>query len=588
MLRFAHPGYLWALLLVPVLTVGFYALHRHRKQLMQRFVSEPLVAAMSPDASTAKRTVKQALLLLALACLIVAAANPQVGTRLEEVKREGIDLFVALDVSLSMKAEDIRPSRLEKAKRDVSDLLRKLQGDRVGLVVFAGEAYVQFPLTADYSAADLFLNAVDVEAVPVPGTMIGNAIEKALESFRKDLPTQKAIVVVSDGENTEGDIAGAVEKARKAGVRIFAVGMGTPEGNPIPVYGANGERVDYKHDRAGNIVLSKLDESALQHIALSTGGSYRRATNAGNEIDEIFNELSALQRTDMGSMQVTGFEDQFFYPLALGIFFLVIETLLSERRGRLLVRLGKLVPVARSLPLLLFLLCAATAHSQTVRSHVSRGNDAYEKSKYADAEAEYKKALQKDSTAREAQFNLGNAYYKQQRFDEAQRIYANRIAAAGKGSSDKELAYYDLGNTFFKANKLEEGIESYKRTLRLNPSDEDARYNYLLAKDRLKKQQEQKKQNKQDKNQQDKQDQQQNQNKDQQQKNDQQNQNQNQQQPPQQQQANQDQTKQQQQKNQMPKQQADRILDALRNNEKDIQKQLRKRAAARVIIEKDW
>ena len=558
---------------------------------MRRFVSEPLVAQLAPEASTAKRTVKQVLFLLAVACLVIAAANPQVGTRLEEVKREGIDLFVALDVSLSMKAEDIRPSRLEKAKRDVSDLLRKLQGDRVGLVVFAGEAFVQFPLTADYSAADLFINAVDVEAVPVPGTMIGSAIEKALDSFRKDLPTQKAIVVVSDGENTEGDVAGAVEKARKEGVRVFAVGMGTPEGSPIPVYGANGERADYKHDRAGNIVLSKLDESALQQIALTTGGSYRRATNAGNEIDEIFKELSALQKTELGSIQVTGFEDQFYYPLALGIFFLVIETLLSERRGRLLARLTRLIPIAHILPLCILFL-VATASSQTVRSHVSRGNDAYEKAKYGDAEAEYKKALQKDSTAREAQFDLGNAYYKQQRYDEAQRVYATRVAAAGKNSSDKDLAYYDLGNTFFKSNKLEESIESYKCTLRLNPSDEDARYNYLLAKDRLKQQQDQKKQNqqnKQDKNQQNKQDQKQDQNKDQQQQNkDQQNQNKNQQQPPQQQQANQDQTKQQQQKNQMPKQQADRILDALRNNEKDIQKQLRKRVAAKVIVEKDW
>ena len=257
MLRFAHPLYLWALLAVPGLALGFFMLHRWRRQLMRRFVAEPLVAQLAPDASTAKRTVKQALFLFSATCLIIAAANPQVGTRLEEVKREGIDLFVALDVSLSMKAEDIRPSRLEKAKRDVSDLLRKLEGDRVGLVVFAGEAFVQFPLTADYSAADLFINAVDVEAVPVPGTMIGSAIDKALESFRKDLPTQKAIVVVSDGENTEGDVAGTVERARKEGVRVFAVGMGTPEGNPIPVYGANGERVDYKHDRAGQYCAHK-------------------------------------------------------------------------------------------------------------------------------------------------------------------------------------------------------------------------------------------------------------------------------------------------------------------------------------------
>ena len=348
MLRFAHPGYLWALLVVPALIIGFFFLHRWRSQLLRTFVSEPLVSQLAPDASTAKRTLKQALLLLSLACPIIAAANPQVGTRLEEVKREGIDLFIVLDVSLSMKAEDIRPSRLEKAKRDVSDLLRKLQGDRVGLVVFAGEAFVQFPLTADYSAADLFINAVDVDAVPVPGTMIGSGIDVALKSFRADLPTQKAIVVVSDGENTEGDVAGAVERARKAGVRIFTIGMGTPEGSPIPIYGATGERTDYKHDRESNIVLTKLDESALQQIALATGGSYRRATNAGNEIDEIYKELSSLKKTELASLQITGFEDQFFYPLALGVLLLLVESLLSERRGRLLTRLMRILPIAVS------------------------------------------------------------------------------------------------------------------------------------------------------------------------------------------------------------------------------------------------
>ncbi len=591
MLHFAHPQYLWALLAVPVIAAAYFFLHYRRKLLMREFVSEPLVTQLAPDASTAKRTVKQALLLFSLACLIVAAANPQVGTRLEEVKREGIDLFIALDVSLSMKAEDIRPSRLEKAKRDVSDLLRKLHGDRVGLVVFAGEAFVQFPLTADYSAADLFINAVDVEAVPVPGTMIGSAIEVALKSFRKDLPTQKAIVVVSDGENTEGDVSGAVEKARKEGVRVFAIGMGTTEGSPIPIYGASGERTDYKHDRAGNIVLTKLEESTLQQIALSTGGSYRRATSGGNEIDEIHKELEALQKTEMGSLQVTGFEDQFQYPLTLGILLLVVELLLSERRGRFLTRLMRILPAARALPLIL-LLFAASASGQTVRSHVASGNEAYGKAKYADAEADYIKALAKDTSSREAQFNLGNAYYKQQRSDEAQRMYSHRIAAS-KAPADKEMGYYNLGNTLFKSNKLEESIESYKRSLRLDPSDEDARYNYLLARDRLKKQQDQKKQDKQnkqdkkDQNQQDKQNQQQDQNQQNQDKQDQKNQQQQQQQP-QQQQAKPDQTNQQQLKNQMPKQQAERILEALRNNEKEIQKQLRKRAAARIIIEKDW
>jgi tetratricopeptide (TPR) repeat protein len=585
MLRFAHPEYFWALWALPLVVVGYLLLHRWRRGLLRRFVAEPLLYQLAPDVSTAKRTFKQGLVLLAVASLIIAAADPQVGTRLEEVKREGIDLFIALDVSLSMKAEDIRPSRLEKAKRDVSDLLRKLHGDRVGLVVFAGEAFVQFPLTSDYSAADLFINAVDVDAVPVPGTMIGNAIDLSLRSFRKDLPTQKAIIVVSDGENTEGDVAGAVERAKEAGVRVYAIGMGTPDGGPIPIY-TDGVRTDYHRDRAGTIVLTKLDESALQQIALATGGSYERATSGGNEVNDIYKEISGLQKTELGSLQVTGFEDQFQYPLALAILLLILEMMLSERRGRILQRMMRLLPVGSILPLAL-LLVVSPVHGQTVRSHVNSGNEAYGKNRFSDAEAEYKKALEIDPASRVAQMNLGNAYYKQQRFDEAHRVYNNGVTTT-KNPTGQSMAYYDLGNTLFRTNKLPESIEAYKQALRLNPSDEEARYNYLLAKDRLKQQQNQKQQggqNQQNQNQQNqKNQQQQNQNQQNQQKNQQQ------QQP---QQSKQDQTRQQQsqaqqQKNQMPKEEADRILEALRNNEKEIQKQLRKRQAARVRVEKDW
>lgn len=587
MLRFAHPEYLWTLWAIPALAVLFFFFHRWRKQLLSRFIAESLFSQLAPDLSTPKRVLKETLLLLALALLIVAAANPQVGTRLEEVKREGIDVFVALDVSLSMKAEDIRPSRLEKAKRDVSSLLKKLQGDRVGLIVFAGDAFVQFPLTADYSAADLFISAVDVDAVPTPGTMIGTAIEHALDSFRKDLPTQKAIIIVSDGENTEGDVPGAIQKAKEAGVRIYTVGMGTPEGGPIPLYN-NGVRADYKRDRAGSIVLTKLDEATLQQIALTSNGSYRRATSGGNEIDDIFKELSTLQKTELGSLQVTGFEDQFQYPLALAILLLVLENLLSERRGKLFSKLLKLVPVARALPLVLFLL-VGTANGQTVRSHVKSGNEAYEKNKFTDAEIEYKKALEKEPTSQEAQFNLGNAYYKQQRFDEAQRAYANS-ATSFKSPEEQAMALHNIGNSLFKTNKLPESIAAYKQALKLNPNDEDTRYNYQLAKERLKQNQNQQNKNnkqKNDKQQEDKKDQQQQQ-RDQQK--DQQNKQQ-QEQPQQNQDAKQDQTKQQQaqqQKNQMPKEQADRILEALRNNEKEIQKHLRKREGPRIKVEKDW
>jgi len=574
MLRFEHPEYLWFLLLIPALGAGFFFLNVWQKEQVRRFVGNILVAQLAPEASLAMRIIKQLLVLLVLACLILTLANPQVGTRLEEVKREGIDLFVALDVSLSMKSEDIRPSRLEKAKRDVSELLRKLSGDRVGMIVFAGDAFVQFPLTTDYAAADLFLSAIDVDAVPIPGTMIGSAIEVALKSFSKDAPTQKAIVVVSDGENTEGDVMGAVEDAKKAGVRIYSVGMGTADGGPIPIYNHNGERADYKRDQSGSIVLSKLDETMLQQIASTTGGTYHRATSGGNEIDDIFKELSSLEKVEFGTKQVTGYETRYQYPLAVAILLLILELMLSARRGKLVARLKKFLPAAAAMFFLVILSKSSTA--QTVRSHVSEGNRVYEKGRYTDAEVEYKKALEKNPKSKEAQFNLGNSYYKQQRFDEALREYGNS-GVAMKSPEERAETYYNLGNSLYRSNKFQEAVEAYKHSLKLNPNDDDTRYNLQMARAKLK-QQEQQKQQKKDQ----KQDQQQDQKKDQQQK-----QEQNQQQK--QEQAKQDQTQQQaQKKNQMPKQEADRILEALRNNEKEIQKNLRKREAVRVKVEKDW
>jgi tetratricopeptide (TPR) repeat protein len=568
MLRFEHPLYLWFLLAVPVLAVGFVFLSRRQTRLLLRFIGQLLVPQLAPEASAAKRFLKQSVVLAALACLILAIANPQVGTRLEEVKHEGIDLFVVMDVSLSMKAEDIRPSRLEKAKRDVSELLRKLAGDRVGMVVFAGDAFVQFPLTADYSAADLFLSAIDVDAVPVPGTMIGRAIELALKSFSKDAPTQKVIVAVSDGENTEGDVMGAVEDAKKAGVRVYTVGMGTPEGGPIPIYDKNGNRTDYKRDESGSIVLTKLDETMLQQIASSTGATYHRATSGGNEIDDVYKELSSLQKVEFGTKQVTGFETRYQYPLACAILLLLMEVLISERRGKLFARLKKFLPAAA---VVAFAALPVRADAQTVRSHVSEGNRAYTKGRYTDAEVEYKKALAKNPKSKEAEMNLGNAYYKQQRFDEALRQYAN-AGEAMKSPQEQSAAYYDAGNALYNMQKYREAVGAYKQALKISPQDDDARYNLAMALEKLKQQQ----QNQQNKQQQ------------QQQQNQQQDQQQKQQQQQRQQQAKQEQTPRIAKKDQMPKDEADRILENLRNDEKEIQKNLRKREAIKIKVEKDW
>ena len=332
MIRFAHPEYLYWLLLVPLTLVFFWYAARQRKAGRESFSTSQLFLRLAPQSSGAKRSVKSLLLLGALALMITGLANPQVGMRLEEVKQEGVDLFIALDVSLSMKAEDVKPNRLEKAKYEIGNLISKLGGDRIGLIIFSGEAYVQFPLTTDYSAANLFLDVVDVESVPTPGTAIGSAVEKAMRSFNLEDPTRKVLVIITDGENNEGDAVAQSEEAAKKGVLIYTIGMGSAAGSPIPLYDASGRQADFKRDRAGNVVLTKLDEETLEKIAALGNGKYYRATNTQDELDAIYKEINALQKREFGAKQFTDYEDQFQYFIGAALLLLLIEVVLSDKK----------------------------------------------------------------------------------------------------------------------------------------------------------------------------------------------------------------------------------------------------------------
>jgi len=337
MIRFAHSDALILLFLVPLLTAGFILVLRFRSKALLRFGTPGTVARLMEEASGAKRWVKFALAAAALAMLVVGLANPQVGTRLEEVKQEGVDLFVALDVSLSMKAEDIRPNRLEKAKFELRNLIERLRGDRIGLIVFAGDAFTQFPLTTDYSAAHLFLDVVDVDAVPTPGTSIGAAITRALESFSFEEPSTKVVVVITDGENTEGDAFEAAREAAEKGVLIYTIGMGSPTGTPIPLYNAAGAQVDFKRDRTGNIVITRLDEASLERIAGMAGGKYFRGTGQ-DELEEIYKAIGALQKQEFGVRQFTDYQDRFQVFLLPALLLLLAELLTSEKEIRWLAR----------------------------------------------------------------------------------------------------------------------------------------------------------------------------------------------------------------------------------------------------------
>ncbi len=332
MFRFAHPGYLYLLLLLPLLAVFYWYAENRRKAAVRLFASAAMMQALAASASPLKRAVKFSLLLTAAASLILAVANPQVGTRMEEVKQEGVDIFIALDVSLSMKAEDVKPNRLEKAKYEIRNLIGRLAGDRIGLIIFSGQAYTQFPLTTDYSAANLFLDAVDCESVPDPGTAIGASVQQAMRSFNFEDPTAKVLVIITDGENNEGDAVAQSEEAAKKGVLLYTIGMGSPDGAMIPVYDAAGRMQDFKRDKSGNPVMTKLDEAALQKIASMGGGQYYRATNSQDELDQIYKNINVLQKREFGTKRFTDFEDKFQYFLLFGIIALAVDAMITDKK----------------------------------------------------------------------------------------------------------------------------------------------------------------------------------------------------------------------------------------------------------------
>lgn len=330
--RFAHSEYLYLLFLLIPLAAAFAYDYFMREKSMSKFAEEKMRAFLAPYKSKMKFFVKSALSFLTVALLILALANPQIGTKVEEVKQVGIDVYILLDVSRSMQAEDIKPNRLAKAKHDIKNLIRKLRGDRIGLIVFAGRAYVQFPLTTDYSAANMFLSAVDVDSVPQQGTNIGDAIKLALRSFKKETKTKKAIVLITDGENHEGDIKGAIKEAKEKGVAIYTIGLGSPNGVPIPVYDKTGRKIGYKKDRYGKIVLTKLDVKTLETIAEEGGGKYYFGKSDMNELEEIYKDLSKLQKTEFGAKKITDYEDRFYVLLLPALLLLIIEFFITRNK----------------------------------------------------------------------------------------------------------------------------------------------------------------------------------------------------------------------------------------------------------------
>src|SRR5262245_29729330 len=333
-MRFGSPAYLWLLLAVPVLAflLGL-RIHRQRK-ILARFGDLPVVDRLARSLSTEKRVIKTALLVLASVFLVLALARPQWGARTETVTRRGIDIVVAVDTSLSMLAEDVKPNRLSQARAAVLSLMDLMQGDRIGLVAFAGTAYVACPLTLDYSAAAMFVDILDTDLLPVPGTAIAQAIRAATDAFGESEQRHKVLILITDGEDHEGDVKAAVQAAADKGIVIYALGVGSPAGTPIPLRNERGEVSGYKEDRDRRKVTSRLDEGSLEEMAAATHGKYYRSTPEGIELRKVWEELAGMDRKEISARMETTFEERYTIPLAAAFALLAAEAALGDRRRR--------------------------------------------------------------------------------------------------------------------------------------------------------------------------------------------------------------------------------------------------------------
>ena len=328
MLNFAQAQYLFLLLLIPFFFIFYAVMLKLRKRRIRRFGDESLVKEIMPSSSVSKGWVKTVLFSAAFFFFVIGLSRPQIGAKLKEHQTKGVEIMIALDVSNSMLAEDYSPNRLERAKLSISMLVDKLRDDRIGLIVFAGNSFVQLPITTDYVSAKMFLNSISTESVPVQGTAIGEAINTAVRSFSAQSEKSRAVVIITDGENHEDDPVAAAKQAAELGVRIFTIGVGSPEGQPIPVDG------ELLRDRNGEIVVSRLDEKVLQDVAEAGNGVYVRAGNREFGLAPVVERIRQMDEEEFSSVIFEELDEQYMYFFAIALVLLVIEMLIGELRAK--------------------------------------------------------------------------------------------------------------------------------------------------------------------------------------------------------------------------------------------------------------
>lgn len=335
MLKLENEIYLYILLAVPILVLIFLIYRARRKKLLGKFGTQAAISRLAPNVSTFKNSFKFVLITIAFALMVLGLANPLIGTKMKEVKREGIEVVIAVDVSNSMLAEDIRPNRLERAKSSIKRLIEDLTQDKISIVLFAGDSFLQLPMTTDYSAAKLMVSTMSTDLIEKQGTAIGSAIELGLESFSDDEEVNKVMIIITDGENHEDDALSAAKKADEKDVVIYTIGMGSIDGGPIPNI-VNGRKQGFITDNSGKTVITKLNANMLQELATIGGGRFVRASGGEVNLGDLLNDISEMEKTQFETKIFTDFEDRFQYVFFFALFVLVLEMLISERKNKTL------------------------------------------------------------------------------------------------------------------------------------------------------------------------------------------------------------------------------------------------------------
>lgn len=552
MLHFQYLEYLLVLLALPIIIISFTYVVRWKKKTAKKIGDPELVKSLTAEYSPKKFRIKYLLIIAAFILCAFAVAGLVLPDSTQRISRNGTDLIIALDVSKSMLANDIQPNRLERAKQLITKVIDKMPDERIGLIIFAGRAYLQMPLTIDHSAAKMYVTATSTNDVPTQGTVISQALRMSLAAFNPQDKSYKSVLLISDGEDHDQDAVKAAKELAKQGIMVNTVGIGSPMGAPIPdeITG------QYKTDKEGKTVISKLNEQELENIANATHGIYQLYTDPDVIVKNLKNQLSGIEKGDrLSDSSYLSLKQYYWYFLVAAFILLFFEMMMSEKRKR---------TVKTAMMIVLLVGAGMQTTAQSVKESIRQGNQSYNEGKYDQAEKDYRTALEQSDKNDIANFNLGNALFRQNDLEGAAKSFDLAIQNTNNNSI-KQQAYYNKGVSYQKAEKLPECILSYKNALLLNPNDEAARQNLQRA---LKKQKEQQQQQNKDKKDQDKNKDKKKQNQDQQK-------------------QDKDQPKQQQSK--LTKKEAEEKLKALADKEKELQDKLHKvKGTSSDNPEKDW